>query len=88
MGVAMLNRVYKKQIREGNYPTCYLCKKPITREEEQTMDHLLPKSLGGKTSPDNLMPAHRVCNQRRGITPLSMIACGCWKSGWHFRQKD
>ena len=85
MGVSSLNRKYREEIRNGNYPVCYLCKEPITKEEEVTQDHILPKSLGGTSSPKNLAVAHRRCNQRRGITPLSMIACGCWKSGFRER---
>lgn len=86
MGVGSLNRHYREEIRKGNYPTCYLCKKPITRESEVSQDHLLPKSLGGSSNRNNLVVAHKYCNSRRGITPLSMIACGCWRSG--FKQKE
>lgn len=80
MGAGSLNRKYREEIRKGNYPTCYLCRKPITKENEVSQDHLLPKSLGGETIPENLAVCHAKCNQRRGTTPLSMIACGCWKS--------
>ena len=80
MGAGSLNRKYREEIRKGNYPTCFLCKKPILKENEVSQDHLLPKALGGETKPENLAVAHKICNSRRGITPLSMIACGCWKS--------
>ena len=80
MGVARLNRMYRKKIREGNFPTCYLCKKPIKRESEVSQDHLLPKSLGGTANRKNLAVAHKFCNSRRGVTPLSMIACGIWQN--------
>lgn len=85
MAVARLNRIYRQQIRDGKYPICYLCKRPIKKEGDVSQDHLLPKSLGGKTEPENLAVVHKVCNSRRGITPLSMVACGCWKSG--FKQR-
>ena len=88
MGVSRLNRMYRQQIREGNYPTCYLCKQPITKESEVSQDHLLPKSLGGTSSPKNLVVAHKFCNSKRGVTPLSMIACGIWRSGFYFKQKE
>lgn len=87
MGASSLNRIYRQQIKEGNYPTCYLCKKLITNPNQISQDHLLPRSLGGTASQKNLMPAHKICNSKRGITPLSMIACGCWKSGWHFKER-
>ena len=87
MGAGSLNRKYREDIRKGNYPTCYLCKKQIRKESEVSQDHILPKALCGETSPNNLLAAHKLCNARRGTTPLSMIACGCWKSGWHFKQR-
>ena len=85
MGVARLNRMYRQEVRDKNYPICYLCKRPIKKEGDVSQDHLLPKSLGGETEPENLAVVHKVCNSRRGITPLSMIACGCWKSGFKRR---
>lgn len=30
------------------------------------MDHIIPKSLGGKSKPHNVAPAHRRCNNFRG----------------------
>ena len=80
-----LNKMYREKIREHNYPTCYLCRQPIKKENEVSQDHIMPKSLGGETKPENLAVCHKSCNARRGVTPLSMIACGCWKSG--FRQR-
>ena len=88
MGVSSLNRENRENIRKGNYPTCYLCKKPIKKEYEVSQDHILPKSCNWETKPENLAVCHKVCNSRRGTTPLSMIACGCWKSGWHFNQRN
>ena len=31
-----------------------------------TLDHILPRSRGGRTGPENLCAACRVCNQRKG----------------------
>ena len=33
---------------------------------ELTLDHILPRSRGGRTEPDNLCAACRPCNQRKG----------------------
>ncbi|MBO7696941.1 MAG: HNH endonuclease [Methanobrevibacter sp.] len=87
MGVARQNKICREKIRMEDYPICYLCGEPIKKENELTQEHLLPKSKGGTSSPRNLAPAHKVCNQKRGITPLSMVACGCWKSGWYLKER-
>jgi 5-methylcytosine-specific restriction endonuclease McrA len=40
------------------------------RTEDLTLDHVIPKSRGGKTSWDNLTTACRKCNSRKGdLTP-------------------
>lgn len=46
---------------------CHLC----GEEGADTMDHLLPRSMGGDHSLENLRPAHRSCNSARGAMPLS-----------------
>ncbi|HXG92648.1 MAG TPA: HNH endonuclease [Blastocatellia bacterium] len=33
---------------------------------ELTLDHIIPRSRGGRTEPDNLCAACRACNQRKG----------------------
>jgi 5-methylcytosine-specific restriction endonuclease McrA len=48
---------------------CWLCHRPIGSQERMTLDHVLPKSKGGKRTRDNLRPAHFKCNQRRGNGP-------------------
>lgn len=40
---------------------CYYCKKSVPRNE-MTMDHMYPRSIGGPTIPQNLLPACRDCN--------------------------
>ena len=86
MGRGWLNKMYRERIKNGDYPTCYLCCQPITKAKEVSQDHILPMACGGRSEYSNLAPVYKVCNNRGGITPLSMIACGCWKSG--FRQRD
>ena len=41
---------------------CHLC----GRDGADSADHLIPRSLGGPDTLDNLRPAHLSCNQRRG----------------------
>ncbi|WP_138993053.1 HNH endonuclease [Larkinella sp. C7] len=59
----MLNRqnIFK---RDGN--RCQYCGKL----EDLTLDHVLPKSRGGKTNWDNLITACKRCNSQKGdLTP-------------------
>ncbi|QDF17443.1 HNH endonuclease [Gordonia phage Coeur] len=45
---------------------CHLCGRPGAT----TADHVIPRSRHGPDALDNLRPAHRLCNQRRGDMPL------------------
>lgn len=60
------NRYYRALIRQGNYPLCYLCGLPIKKQSEVSSDHIIPKALGGKTTPANIACTHRVCNSKKG----------------------
>lgn len=46
---------------------CHLC----GREGATTIDHIVPVSLGGDDSLENLRPAHASCNSSRGATSLA-----------------
>ena len=59
------------------YPTCKLCGKPIKinsqilmdKAQTKTMftwDHQYPRSLGGQSTLDNMQPAHKICNNKKG----------------------
>lgn len=61
-----LNRHYRILIRQGNYPVCYLCGKPVKRQEEVSSDHIIPKALGGATVEENLACVHKLCNSKKG----------------------
>jgi 5-methylcytosine-specific restriction endonuclease McrA len=41
---------------------CWLC----GGEGADSLDHVIPRSLGGTDELGNLRPAHRACNARRG----------------------
>ncbi|MCA2961237.1 MAG: HNH endonuclease [Silvanigrellales bacterium] len=52
---------------------CSYCGKKFTFKE-LTLDHIVPLSRGGTTSPGNVVPACRMCNKGKGIdTPLDML---------------
>lgn len=67
----MNDRLYAREsIDVGNHPICHLCMKKIMTQEEFSLDHLTPKSKGGKKILSNLKPAHKVCNNKRGNMDL------------------
>jgi 5-methylcytosine-specific restriction endonuclease McrA len=45
---------------------CYLCGKPFTAEDPAVADHVHPRAYGGSDELENLRPAHRSCNGRKG----------------------
>lgn len=59
-------------------PVCHLCRQPIQgglpprHPRRPSVDHVIPRSLGGTDDLDNLRPAHYGCNAKRGnrlLTP-------------------
>ncbi len=42
--------------------SCHICGLPGS----DTVDHVIPLVLGGADYPNNLLPAHRSCNSRKG----------------------
>ena len=54
-------------------PICKLCKNEIHSLDDTTVDHIIPYSKGGKTTPDNGQLAHRSCNARKNAQmPVTM----------------
>ena len=45
---------------------CGLCGKPIESKRELTVDHIIPRAMGGSTVYKNCQLAHRKCNLRKG----------------------
>ena len=48
---------------------CFLCGKQITTMKQCNADHWVPKALGGKSTEENLKPAHKSCNSKKGCIP-------------------
>lgn len=44
---------------------CYLCGQPILEGQKWNLDHIKPRSKGGKTEADNMRPTHYDCNQAK-----------------------
>jgi 5-methylcytosine-specific restriction endonuclease McrA len=70
-------RVLKVAARDGW--TCHLCgesidPKLLVGDGRATIDHLLPRSLGGTARLSNVKLAHKRCNTKRGNQPLENAA--------------
>ena len=63
-GQSFQNAIYSLTYFMKGKKFCYYCKKKIPRNEI-TMDHMYPRSTGGPSIPQNLVPACRKCNFRK-----------------------
>lgn len=68
-----LNRHYRILIKQGIFPLCYLCGKPIKKQNEVSSDHIIPKALGGATIEENLACVHKVCNNKKGCLTVQQF---------------
>lgn len=72
-------RILRNRVKAMGLP-CALCGDPIDYSLpagdpwSYELDEIVPVSLGGsELDPDNVQPAHRICNQRKG----NRIGFGC-----------
>lgn len=49
-----------QQARHGR--PCVICRKPILASQKVTVEHVIPRRIGGGNGMDNLGPAHAWCN--------------------------
>ncbi len=54
---------------ERDGPACVWCGREMWRRD-LTLEHILPRSRGGHTVPENLVVACRSCNRARGSRPV------------------
>lgn len=69
------HRRLRRQLRQRDGDDCHLCRAPMVFNNHEsdlyaTIDHVLPRSAGGRHDLENLKLAHRRCNQRRGNGPV------------------
>lgn len=70
---SQLNRRYRAMIARGEYPVCYLCGEKITKQNQISQDHLIPKALGGQTIEPNLVCSHKICNSKKGCLTVAQF---------------
>ena len=64
----IMRKILKRLILRGACIHCALCGQPITREGDLSLDHIVPRSLGGSDYLHNMQPAHRKSNELKGNT--------------------
>lgn len=69
-GIATADRRHLQYIRQRliaeHGMVCALCGKPVESEKELTVDHIIPRAMGGATIYGNCQLAHKSCNLRKG----------------------
>ncbi|HEX9817090.1 MAG TPA: HNH endonuclease [Candidatus Thermoplasmatota archaeon] len=72
---AWRRRKIQKEIGDRDAWQCKLCGQPVDPllpfddPMRPSLDHIVPKSLGGTNARHNLRLTHHVCNHLRGIKP-------------------
>lgn len=67
----VISPVTRRAIYERDVWKCQLCGKrvgkkfPPSHNRAPSLDHIVPRSLGGSDDPSNLQLAHRICNSRK-----------------------
>jgi HNH endonuclease len=54
---------------ERDGPSCVWCGRELWRRD-LTVEHVVPRSRGGRTTSENTVVACRSCNRRRGSRPV------------------
>jgi 5-methylcytosine-specific restriction endonuclease McrA len=58
-----------EELIERDGPSCVWCGREPWRRD-LTLEHVVPRSRGGHTTPENAVVACRACNRRRGSRPV------------------
>ena len=60
----------EKEVYRKTDGKCWICDELI-RIEDFTKDHVIPKSKGGSSKLENLLPAHKLCNNIKSDTVIT-----------------
>lgn len=74
---AQRNRRRLKLLLERQGNKCGICQEPIRSGEEADLDHIVPKSRGGKHTLSNLQATHKACNGAKGNRMPCNCPCAC-----------
>ena len=55
---------------------CYLCGQPLS-VDDVTLDHIIPKSLGGGSEHANKLPTHTICNGMKSDMTYEQFILQC-----------
>ncbi|PZV06384.1 MAG: hypothetical protein DCF22_23955 [Leptolyngbya sp.] len=73
----------RQQLIERHGSCCCWCKKTLSLDE-LTIEHMNPKSLGGRNNLENLRLACRPCNRSRGNNPFPPGYSASWEDMTEF----
>lgn len=71
-----ISRARRLAIYERDHWVCQLCHRPVDPDipgglpDSHSLDHIIPRSLGGGNDDGNLQLAHHACNTEKGIQAL------------------
>lgn len=60
-----MNKIRRMELFKRQNKRCYYCGKP-TRFKQWTVDHVIPKMLGGQNNISNLVGSCKLCNTMKG----------------------
>lgn len=74
-------QIIKRKLFKKSDGKCFYCKVQMTKgsatdhlDTDMTLDHLIPRSMGGSMNPKNLVVCCRGCNAKRGTKNLREFA--------------
>jgi hypothetical protein len=83
-GSKWITRKRRCAIYKRDRHQCVWCTRPVgasrlNRDDDATLDHVMPREHGGTNKTHNLVTACMKCNRRRGTMPAYQFAVEIWK---------
>lgn len=73
--ICKLRVLYRIAIDNFVYPECPQCHQAIKTQEDLTIDHIIPRAMGGSDEIKNLQPMHKTCNSDKGCSLPENTEC-------------